>query len=44
MDPNLLSYCPFGKTNTNYILTRHLTWMTSKLSVYMKTYLSLRIS
>ena len=35
---------PFGKTNTKYILTRHLTWMTSKRSVYTKTYLSLRIS
>ena len=31
------------KANTKYILIRHLTWMTSKRSVYMKTYLSLRI-
>ena len=32
------------KTNRKYILTGHLTWMTSKRSVCMKTYLSLRIS
>ena len=43
-DPYLLSYCPFGKTNTKYILTWYLTRMTSKQSVYMKTYLFLRIS
>ena len=27
VNPYLLSYCPFGKTNTKYNLTRHLTWM-----------------
>ena len=26
-NPYLLSYCPFGKTNTKYNLTWHLTWM-----------------
>ena len=26
-NPYLLSYCPYGKTNTKYNLTRHLTWM-----------------
>ena len=43
-NPYLLSKCPFGKISTKYMLTRHLTWMTSKLSVYMKTFLSLSIS
>ena len=39
-NPYLLSYCPFEKKKPKYILTQHLTWMTLKQSVYMKTYLS----
>ena len=27
MNININSFCPFGKTNTKYNLTRHLTWM-----------------
>ena len=41
---DLLPYCLFGKTNTKYTLGRHLTWMTSRRSVNIKTYLFLHIS
>ena len=34
-NPYLLSYCPFGKTNTKYNLTQHLTLMTLKRSTYI---------
>ena len=34
-NPYLLSLCPFGKTNTKYNLTRHLSWTTSKRSTYI---------
>ena len=33
-NPYLLSYCPFGKTNTKYNLTWHLTWMIP-IDIYM---------
>ena len=42
-DPYLVSYSPFGKTNTKYSVTRHLTWITSKRSVNTKTYLFLKM-
>ena len=43
LDPYLLSYCPFGKTNTKYILTWHLTWMTSKRDIYIYIYIYIYI-
>ena len=49
VDDNIYIYiyiyvCPLRKTNTKCILTWHLTWLTSKRSVNIKTYLSLHIS